>query len=76
MMITRRDLLAGAGALTLGGYAAWDGNRRRPAPIVPPIGKQPVAIVKAELVFHWLWRERMLEGMRACGLNVRGKRCC
>jgi uncharacterized protein (DUF362 family) len=72
MMITRRDLLAGAGALTLGGYAAWDGNRRRPAPVVPPSGRAAVAIVKASS-YSTALAERMIEGMRECGLNVRGK---
>lgn len=72
MTITRRDLLAGAGALTLGGYAAWDGNRRRPVPVAPPSGRAAVAIVKADSYATAL-AQRMVEGIRECGLNVRGK---
>lgn len=70
--ISRRDVLAGAGALALGGYAAWDGRRLRPAPVVAPTGKSAVAVVKASSYSAAL-TARMLEGMRACGLGAGGK---
>ena len=72
MTVSRRDFLTGAGVAALGGYAAWDGRRHRPVPVRPPTGRAAVAIVKADSYSSAL-TERMKEGMRACGLNVRGK---
>lgn len=72
MTISRRDLLAGAGVAALGGYAAWDGKRRRPAPLPPVAEKSAVAVVKASS-YSVALTQRILEGIRACELNVRGK---
>jgi uncharacterized protein (DUF362 family) len=71
MKITRRDLFAGAGAVMLAGYAGWDGRRRRPRPV--QTSKSAVAIVKAASYTEDL-AGKMLEGVKACGLNVRGKK--
>ena len=70
MKITRRDALAAAGAAAFAGYAAWDGRRSRPAQVT---GKSAVAIVKAASYSGDLVGP-MLEGVRACGLDVRGKK--
>ena len=70
--ITRRDALAGVGVAALGGYAAWDGRRLRPAPPVKLTGTSAVAVVKAASYSADL-AGRMLEGIRACGLVVRDK---
>jgi len=59
-----------AGAAALAGYAGWDGRRSRPAPVT---GKSAVTIVKASSYSGDLVT-RMLEGVRACGLDVRGKK--
>lgn len=72
MKISRRDLLAGAGVTALGGYAAWDGSRRRPAPLPPVTPTAAVAVVKAAS-YSVALTQRILEGIRACGLEVRGK---
>jgi uncharacterized protein (DUF362 family) len=75
MKISRRDWLAGAGVAALGGYAAWDGSRRRPAPPapLPPVAQtSAVAVVKAPS-YSVALTQRILEGIRACGLSVRGK---
>lgn len=72
MKISRRDLLAGAGVAALGGYAAWDGSRRRPAPLPPAPSTAAVAVVKAPS-YSVALTQRILEGIRACGLSVRGK---
>src|SRR5579884_3603382 len=74
MKIDRRDLLTGAGIFALGGYAAWDGRKHRPVPAPPkPQGKSAVAVVKAASYSEDL-AQRMLEGIRECGLDVTGKR--
>ena len=70
MKITRRELAIGAGAAALAGYAGWDG-RKRAQEIGKP--KSAVAIVKAANYSVDL-PSRMLEGIRECGLDVRGKR--
>ncbi len=72
MKISRRDLLAGSGVAALGGYAAWDGSRRRAAALPPAPSTAAVAVVKASSYSAAL-TQRILEGIRACGLNVRGK---
>ena len=69
MKITRRDLAAGAGAALLAGYAGWDGRKQTEK----PKSKSSVTIVKAASYSEDLVK-RMLEGVRACGLDVRGKR--
>lgn len=72
--ISRRDLLAGAGAVALAGVAGWDGRRSRPAMLPGGHGAQPaVTIVKAASYAQDLVQP-MLEGVRACGLDVRGKK--
>jgi uncharacterized protein (DUF362 family) len=70
MKITRRDVFAVAGAAALTGYAGWDGRRTRLAHVT---GKSAVTIVKASSYSEDLVK-RMLEGVRACGLDVRGKK--
>jgi uncharacterized protein (DUF362 family) len=73
MKISRRDVLAGAGVAALGGYATLDGRRRRPAPEPEPLtGKSAVAVIKAES-YSVALAARMVEGIRACGLDVRGQ---
>src|SRR5689334_7810839 len=69
--LTRRDILMGAGAAALDGYAGDEGRKARPVSTVP--AKSAVAIVKAASYSDDLVK-RMLEGVRACGLNVQGKR--
>jgi uncharacterized protein (DUF362 family) len=71
MKITRRGLLAGAGAGALAGYAAWEGRKEQPRAV--PLRKSAVAIVKAPSYSGDL-AKRMLEGARECGLDVRGKK--
>jgi uncharacterized protein (DUF362 family) len=70
MKITRRDAFAVASAAALAGYAGWDGHRTRRAPAT---SKSAVAVVKASSYSDDLVK-RMLEGVRACGLDVRGKK--
>src|SRR5947207_11000468 len=70
MKVTRRDAFAVAGAAALAGYAGWDRRRSRPVAIT---GKSAVTIVKASSYSDDLV-QRMIEGVRACGLDVRGKR--
>ena len=71
--ISRRDALTGVGIAALGGYAAWDGRKRRPVPLPKPTGKAAVAVVKAASYSEDLVG-RMLDGVRECGLDVRGKK--
>jgi uncharacterized protein (DUF362 family) len=68
--ITRRDFLPIAGAAALAGYAAVDGNRTRQRRIR---GNSAVAVVKAASYSDELG-QRMTEGIRECGLDVKGKR--
>jgi uncharacterized protein (DUF362 family) len=65
----RREFLAVAGASLVAGYAGLKGAKIRPRPIPSPA----VAIVKAASYSDDLVK-RMLEGVRACGLDVRGLR--
>lgn len=69
-MMTRRDFLPIAGASLLSGYAGFAGARTRPR---RTLGPSAVAIVKASSYSGDLVK-RMLEGVRACGLDVRGQR--
>ena len=71
MKITRRELGWGAGAALLAGYAGWDGRRQR-TPFEART-KAAVAIVPARSYGEDLVRP-ILEGVRACGLDVRGQR--
>src|SRR5712692_2769098 len=70
MKINRRGLLGTAAAAALAGYAGWDGRRLRPPRLT---GNSAVAVIKAASYAQDLVRP-MLEGIRACGLDVRGKR--
>jgi uncharacterized protein (DUF362 family) len=66
-------LAAGAGAVLLGGYAAWDGRRQRSVNTGKPLARSAVAIVKAASYEKDLV-SRIREGIRLCGLDVKGKR--
>lgn len=70
MKITRRDFIPLAGVGLLAGYAGIQGARAKPRRIA---GKSPVAVVKAASYADDL-ETRMLQGIRECGLDVRGKR--
>ncbi len=71
--LTRRDALTAAGMVALSGYAAWDGRKRRPAPVAKPEGRAVVTVVKAASYSQDL-AARVIEGIRTCGLDVRGKK--
>jgi uncharacterized protein (DUF362 family) len=68
--MTRRDFLPLATASVLAGYAGFAGARTRPRRVASP---STVAIVKAASYSDDLVT-RMLEGVRQCGLDVRGQR--
>ena len=68
--LTRRDFLPLAGASLLAGYAGFAGAKTRPRRIAKP---SAVTIVKAASYSDDLVT-RMLEGVRQCGLDVRGLR--
>ena len=68
--MTRRDFLPIAGASLLSGYAGFAGARTRPH---RTLASPSVAIVKARSYSEDLV-SRILEGVRACGLDVRGQR--
>ena len=70
MKITRRELLPVAGAGLLAGYAAWSGRKSVPRRLP---GRSAVAVVKAASYSDDLVA-RMREGIRQCGLDVRGKK--
>ncbi len=70
MSVTRRDFLPIAGASLLSGYAGLEGGKPKPR------GNRPssaVAIVKASSYSDEL-AQRILEGVRACGLDVTGQK--
>jgi len=69
--ITRRDFLPVAGASLLAGYAGLKGGK--PSPRGPRASSAAVAIVKASSYFDDL-ASRILEGVRACGLDVTGQK--
>ena len=72
MKIRRRDFFPLAGAGLLAGYAGWEGVRsRRNA----PAGPSPVVVVKASSYSEDL-AQRILQGVRECGLDVRGRKSC
>jgi len=68
--IRRRDFFPLAGAGLLAGYAGWEGVRSRRN---SPAGPSPVAIVKASSYTDDL-AERILQGVRECGLDVRDQK--
>jgi len=70
MKIRRRDFFPLAGAGLLAGYAGWEGARSRRN---SPAGTSPVAIIKASSYSDDL-AERILQGVRECGLDVRGQK--
>jgi uncharacterized protein (DUF362 family) len=72
----RREFLSIAAAAAIAGFAGYQGGSERqekPAPL-PFAGRKssPVVVVKAESYSHDL-EGRMREGVRECGLDVRGK---
>jgi uncharacterized protein (DUF362 family) len=70
MKLKRRDWMLVAGAGALAGTAGYEKlTERRPT----PRAKSPVAIVKASSYSVEL-AAKILEGVQACGLDVRGKR--
>jgi uncharacterized protein (DUF362 family) len=70
MSITRRDFFPAVGASMLAGYAGFAGAKVRPRRAA---ASSSVAIVKAASYSDDLV-SRILEGVRACGLDVRGRR--
>jgi uncharacterized protein (DUF362 family) len=70
MKIRRRDFFPLAGAGLLAGYAGWEGVRSRRN---SPTGNSPVAIIKASSYSDDL-AERILQGVRECGLDVSGQK--
>jgi len=68
--IRRRDFFPLAGAGLLAGYAGWEGVRSRRN---SPAGPSPVAIVKASSYTDDP-AERILQGVRECGLDVRDQK--
>jgi uncharacterized protein (DUF362 family) len=67
-MISRREFLPLAGAGLLSGYAGFKGGKQQ---VQKPGGSSAVAIVKAPSYSSDLV-SRILEGVRECGLDVRG----
>jgi uncharacterized protein (DUF362 family) len=72
MNIKRRDFLPMAGAAVLAGYAGYAGRQSRKARPRNLAGPSGVAVVKASSYSDDLV-SRMLEGIRQCKLDVRGK---
>lgn len=70
MKIKRRDFFPLAGAGIIAGYAGWEGLRSRLQPAGAP---SPVVVLKASSYSDDL-AQRILQGVRECGLNVRDKR--
>src|SRR5439155_11310230 len=73
MKVTRRGFATAAGAAMFAGWANLDGRKHRTTPAAASAGNPAVAIVKAASYSADL-ASRMLEGIRTCGLDVRGKR--
>jgi len=69
MNIKRRDFLPLAGAALVAGYAGFSSRKTRPSVVA---GSSPVAVVKASSYADDLV-SRMLEGIRQCKLDVRGR---
>jgi len=70
MKIRRRDFFPLAGAGLLAGYAGWEGVRSRRN---SPGGPSPVVVVKASSYSDDL-AQRILQGVRECGLDVRDQK--
>ena len=70
MKIRRRDFFPIAGAGLMAGYAGWEGFRSRRNAIAGP---SPVVVVKASSYSDDL-AQRMLQGVRECGLDVRDQK--
>ncbi|HEY4362001.1 MAG TPA: DUF362 domain-containing protein [Bryobacteraceae bacterium] len=70
MKFTRREFIPLAGAGLLAGYAAYDSKTRLPRHIT---GRAAVAVVKAASYTDDL-ASRIREGIRECGLDVRGQK--
>jgi len=71
----RREFLAVAAAASVAGFAGYKGGlgNRAKQPVSPFAANKPaVAVVKVESYSHDL-EARMREGIRECGLDVRGK---
>jgi len=68
--IRRRDFFPIAGAGLMAGYAGWEGFRSRRNAIAGP---SPVVVVKASSYSDDL-AQRMLQGVRECGLDVRDQK--
>jgi uncharacterized protein (DUF362 family) len=71
----RREFLAIGAAAAVAGFAGFKGgsSSREKQPVPPLAANRPaVAVVKAESYSHDL-EGRMREGIRECGLDVRGK---
>ena len=69
MKISRRNFFPVAGAGILAGYAGWEGMRSRR----PLAGPSPVVVLKASSYSDVL-AQRMLQGVRECGLDVRDQK--
>jgi uncharacterized protein (DUF362 family) len=70
MKISRRDFFPLAGAGLLAGYAGWEGMRSRRN---LPGGRSPVVVLKASSYSDDL-AQRILRGVRECGLDVRDQK--
>jgi uncharacterized protein (DUF362 family) len=70
MKLTRRDFFPIGAVGLLGGYATWQGSKTRPRRLPE---SSPVAVIKAASYSADL-EGRMREGIRECGLDVRGQR--
>ncbi len=74
--VTRREFISIGAAVAVAGFAGFQGGSEKeakPTPL-PFAGRKsaPVVVVKAESYSHDL-AGRMREGIRECGLDVRGK---
>ena len=70
MKMRRRDFIPLASAGLMAGYAGWEGLRSRHYALS---GSSPVVVLKASSYSEDL-AQRILQGVRACGLNVRGQK--
>ncbi len=70
MKLRRRDFIPLVGVGAVAGYAGWEGIRQRR--FAPP-NPSPVVVVKASSYSDDL-AQRILRGVRECGLDVRGQR--
>lgn len=70
MKIKRRDFFPLAGAGIIAGYAGWEGLRSH---LQAPTRPSAVVVLKASSYSADL-AQRILQGVRECGLDVRGKK--